>query len=243
MVDDYPDLFRDVGNALLMNEYFAEALLFYEPIYHDKVEAEMKHLMNMAVCYWETGQYDQAEECYCIVIEKDGSNLTARKELIKLFEDANMPERAAPYRKDLAFRRGKMFRPIQGALARPRMHSQGASNDPSLSTEPNEGDFQTLLQVPASAKPKPRKRHHWYYDQEDLGLIFDKLRELREKCRSGDTTARTEWMMSVRPQISRFRQVRPLYPHERYTKFFGYSKEAKAWATRPRTPFTPGKSP
>lgn len=201
----------------------------------------MSHLVNMATCYRETSQYDQAEECYCIVIKKDGSNLTARKELIKMFDDANMPERAASYIKDLAFRRGKKFRPIEGVLGRPRRHSRVVNDDSILSTELGDSDIQTLLQTPLSAKPKPRKRHYWHEDQEDLGPVFDRLRNLRDSYRSGDISARTEWIEIVQPLIPRFRQTRPLYPHERSTKFFGYSKEAKAWATRLKTPFTAGE--
>ena len=225
---DYPDLFKDTGDALQSTGFFREALRFYEPIQQvDSLSADFCY-SGMASCYRGLGMFDQAEQCYRVLIESDETDIEALQAVIKMYHEARLPHRAIPFIKELHVRRpgGHELEPERRVPA---------ADEPINSIDDDEW-IPEFFQPDPPKKPEYRRRRPYKRltivtaQQEDLSNQFHGLHQLEAQLASGDKAARIQWIEAAAPLIERFRSVKLLFPDDRTNRFFGFSKEARKFA-------------
>lgn len=92
-VEDYYDLFFEVAEAVRSYRLWRQAVDFYEPIKTMPEVSNAQFWNGLALCYWELGQANDAEECYCTVVDFDEDNMEARVQLVKLYEATGQREK------------------------------------------------------------------------------------------------------------------------------------------------------
>ena len=222
---DYPDLFREAANALRMKRFFHEALRYYEPVQQISDYADASYFMEMASCYKATGLRTEAEDCYKIVVDSDKGNPEARRRLLEMCEESGTsPIGALNFDEAVSVRQRK---------ARKRVGNKDAKQP--RKNEALQSWATTMLAprlVPQSAKRTSLDKEE--AQEEDVNALFLRRETLTEQSRNGDETTKTEWMAVTKTLIQGFKDNKIFYPFDRHHKFYGYSKEARSLAARPK---------
>ena len=221
---EYPDLFEDVAIALLAQEKYHEALRFFEPLLCVREYMMLPCLQGMATCYRVLKQYDEAEDSYLAISQYEGAHRSALIQLAKMFEDADMLDRASPYISEIIeIDRQDMMNPnsdesaLNVSTKQPKTQMLGSRAIPSM-LEP-------------LAPPKPSKktikdvREMTRY--EDLRVAFLQMQILKPQVDIGNEASKHEWMRLAKILIDDFRKRKLFFPQDKSVKFFGYSKGTK----------------
>ena len=225
-VFDYPDLFKDAADALQTAGFHQQALRFYEPLQNiDEVSPDFC-FSGMATAYRALGLFEQAEECYRILIESNEDDVGPLQEVIQMFNDGGQPYRSIPYVKQLAVRRRRVPEPV-------RQEELNPEDQPMDSIEVDDQELPEFLRsIQKKAKIRRgwrvRRRFEMIPQQENLEPQFLLLHELQTQLEAGDETALTDWLAVAEPLVERFRHTRLFFPADRHYRFFGYTREARA---------------
>ncbi|KAI9838563.1 MAG: hypothetical protein M1819_004872 [Sarea resinae] len=230
-VFDYPDLFRDVADALSEQGLYDEALRFYEPLQQVGDYTDAAFYTAMAQCYRAAGLTSEAEECYQTIIENDADNINARVQLAKMYEDLGRSEEAFHYvnevillgRKDIA------NQSIREGVSKVTTTEELAALIPTIlpnreKSKKRQGPSQTA----AAKQERERIR------DENVEVLYVRLQAVQDSMRAGDETAMKEWMATARELTDEFRTCKTLFPWDKYIKFLGYSAEARKRALKPK---------
>ena len=216
---DYPDLFREVGDALRKREYFVQALRFYEPLKMVNLAVGRPYFQNMAHCYEELQMFDKAELCYELILEHDASSTDIRLHLTNMLEVAGLPERVS---KQLA-----KFGPAKAGHHLIIMDSKRHPENFAMST--------AEMQVPSSShltlstiKGSKRKAFKPIEPKESLESLHDldeswlQMKLAKEGLRQDITSSWSGWMVNAQIVTDNFRSQPSFFPSERNTRFSGY---------------------
>ena len=231
---DYPDLFRDVADALHDHGYHSHALRFFEPILENGLDADPHIHHRMATCYQGLGRVDDAENAFQMVLRHDEGNVDARVQLARIYEAQGKPDRAVVYVNEVIALEAKRHREKRAKRRRTGV-------DPLL---PEPADtFLPPTRAPRASQR--RKASHAGPDEQQQQQQAEQAREdavrmqltrveaLEEPMQSGDEGATDQWMEAAGVMIEDFRNAKIFYPMDRYIRFLGYSREARARASRP----------
>lgn len=231
---DYPDLFRDVADALCEQKRFSEALRFFEPVQQVSAHTDASYFSGMASCYRALGLCSEAEDCYREILRNDDSNLDIRIQLVKMFEDAGMPDRGFPYTTEIAKISRKEMKPRKKAKA--TAMGPPIESSPDVPTASNSFGVTSMLEPPPAPKPAKKsasdRRIQEMEEYGDLQVLFVEMQILREKIRGSDQSIELEWMRNAKTLIEDFRKRRVFFPFDKHVKFFGYTPEARMKSTR-----------
>ncbi|KAL8701807.1 MAG: hypothetical protein Q9224_000328 [Gallowayella concinna] len=89
---DYPDLFRDVANALRDAGIYDEALRYYEPLQQMPDSVDISCYVDMAVCYKAVGLEAEAEECHHIIAKLEKQADRSEEVAVRPTESATMSQ-------------------------------------------------------------------------------------------------------------------------------------------------------
>jgi general transcription factor 3C polypeptide 3 (transcription factor C subunit 4) len=95
-VSEYYDLFRDVAEGLIEQTYYAEAILFYEPIRSVPEACDHDYYMKLADCYMMFSRNADAESCWKFIVDNDPEDIKSRIALAKLYEAEQRMAEAVP---------------------------------------------------------------------------------------------------------------------------------------------------
>ncbi|KAF6230208.1 hypothetical protein HO133_004547 [Letharia lupina] len=222
---DYPDLFREAANALRVRKYFHEALRYYEPIKKVSEYGDAAFFMEMASCYKAVGLRTEAEDCYMIVVDSDKGSPEARRRLLEMCSESDVSPKGAPTTDEVvSVKQHKARKRVGGKEAKQPKKSKAL---PSWAT--------TMLAprlVPQSAKQISLEREE--AQEEDVNALFLRREALTEQARNGDESSKTEWMAITKTLIQEFKDNKVFYPLDKHHKFYGYSREARSMAARPK---------
>ena len=228
---DYADLFRDVADALHDQGHLKHALRFFEPVLKTGLDANPQIHHRMATCYQHLGLVDDAEKCFKMVLQLDEPNVDARVQLARIYEAQGKPEQAVVYVNEVIALEAKRHQEKRAKRRR-------IGVDPPVSE-----DADAFL--PPSRAPRTsqrRKASHVGLDeqqqaeqaQEDaIRMQLTRVEALEGRMQSGDEAATDQWMEVAGAMIEDFRHAKIFYPMDRYIRFLGYSREARAKASRP----------
>lgn len=222
---NYPDLFREAANALRVMKYFHEALRYYEPVKQISEYADAAYFMEMASCYKEIGLRTEAEDCYKTVVNSDSGNPEARRRLLEMCKESSMsPKGATTTDEVISVRQHK---------ARKRVGDKDAKQPKKAKALPSWAT--TMLAprlVPQSAKQITLENEE--AQEEDVNALFLRRGALTEQAKNGVESSKTEWMAITKTLMQGFKDNRVFYPFDKHHKFYGYSREARSLAARPK---------
>ncbi|KAF2201890.1 TPR-like protein [Delitschia confertaspora ATCC 74209] len=103
---DYPDLFREVGDALSTAGHWEEALRFYDALLNENSEEmSAKSYIGLHSCYKGLERTEKAEECMNTLLKCQPDGIEDLVLMAKYFEDLGMEEEARRWG-DAAYRNG-----------------------------------------------------------------------------------------------------------------------------------------
>ena len=202
-----------------------EALRFYEPLQQVKDYTDTSFFIDMASCYRAVGLVTEAEDCYQTIIKHDENNIEARVQLAKLFESLGMPEQAFTYLSEV------MLLENDKSAARPAVASADLAAPTMLAhcvSRPAARKRTTGLDVVEKAALD-------YTREENIRILHQRLLGLREQMLAGDDESTVLWLTTARDLILDFRSNRLFFPWDKYVQFYGYSKEARKKALKPKS--------
>ena len=216
---DYTDLFREAANALRQSDYFHEALRYYEPLQQVSDYVDVSYLSELASCYGAIGLTVEAEDCYNQMIENDGGKDSTSVQLAET-------------------------RQISGVTGgRPKVGHRVRTNEQQKSRKGlkdgvgkrSEKTRALLLRSPHLTQQTPdqlamEKR----ISQEEVHSLFLHYRRSIGKARWGDKNCENECMLTMKSLLKHFMGNKIFYPVDKHHKFYGYSKEARGLASRPK---------
>ena len=208
-----------------MRGYFHEALRYYEPIQQISEYADATLFMEMASCYKAVGLRTECEDCYKIVVDSDNGNPEARRRLLEMCDESGTSLKGVTSTDDVvSIRQHKSRKRVRDKDAKQPRKGKAL---PSLAT--------TMLAprlVPQSAKQVSREKEE--AQEEDVNALFARRETLTEQARNGDESSKTEWMAITKTLIQGFKDNKVFYPFDKHHKFYGYSREARSLAARPK---------
>lgn len=221
---DYADLFREAANALRGGGYFQEALRYYEPVQQTGEYADPAYYLEMASCYKAVGLRTEAEDCYKIVIGSDDGNAEARRRLLDMCTELGTSPKGEIISDKV---------PVTKHKARKRAGDKDAKQSKKGKVLPSWAT--TMLaprQVAQSAKQISHEREE--AREEDVNALYLRREALTEQARYGDESSKTEWMAITKTLVQGFKDNKVFYPFDKHHKFYGYSREARSLAARPK---------
>lgn len=221
---DYPDLFREVADALRGHGLFEEALKFYEPLQHLPDGRDSSYFTSIAACYEASGLYVKAVECYQTALVHNSKNTDAQVQLAVLCRELGIPNVA----------------PVESTDAvSTRTATWQQSKKSNRSTTGGElGEASTIKRCSlAMIAPRPSFRNSRQsatertlrekVEERDSFTLFTRMETLVEQARAGNADCRAQWMAAAKQLIEAFQSERVFFPYEKYMRFYGYTKEAR----------------
>lgn len=206
-----------------------ESLRFYEPLQQLSDYTDASFFMDMAECYKALGLSAETEDCYQTVIHNDNTNIEARVQLAKIYEELGMSERAVVYINEvIAMGREEVASKASKKSRRPKATGSTVQEHLASTTIASE----LVRQQPHSSTSLTEEREK--VEAESFHMLYSQLEALSEGLRLGDEQATTGWMKLAGILIQDFRSNRVFFPFDRSVRFFGYSKEARAKALKPK---------
>ena len=222
---DYPDLFREAASALRVRKYFHEALRYYEPVQQSSFYADAAYFMEMAACYKAVGLTTEAEDCYKIVVDSDEGDPEARRRLLEMHSESGT---SPPRERD----DGEMF-----SVKQHKARKRGGDKDPE---QPKKGralpSWATPMLAPRLAPPSAKQMSLERVEahEQDVNALYVRRETLTVQDTYGNESSKTEWMAITKTLIQAFKDNKVFYPLDRHHRFYGYSREARLLAARPK---------
>ena len=224
-IHDYPDLFREAANALRVRNYYHEALRYYEPVQQISYYADAAYFMEMAACYKAVGLRTEAEDCYKVVVASDEGDPEARRRLLEMCSESGA---SPPGERD------------DGEVLSVKQHKARKRGGDKDAKQPKKGKAlpswaTTMLaprQAPPSAKQMSLEREEAY--EQDVNALYIRRETLTAQDTYGNESSKTEWMAITKTLIQGFKDNKVFYPFDRHHRFYGYSREARLLAARPK---------
>ena len=213
---DFTDLFREAANALRRLDYFHEALRYYEPLQQVDNYADGTCLHEMASCYKAVGLKAEAEECYTMIIRDDPQDHEAHVRLAELRGSDSTEQRHM-----VAVQRRKSRRRTEAEKS--KYSKKAAFSDsvrPTIQAFPRRRQQATKR---SAIEDRPKQ------SVEEVHSMFLKRRQMSEYSRS---IRGSDWMTVTESLLQNFQNNKVFYPFDRHHRFYGYSKEARALASR-----------
>lgn len=222
MVVDYPQLVRQVADALFEASLYQRALEFYQPLelLPEQVDASLH--VQMGKCYLGLKSNNQAEECFQTAIQVDDTEIEARMQLARLYEELNEQQQAFIFVNEvISLRRYK----------RPPATPPGLNAEELPEVQPlMSSTVPRALYMPRRLADPAERRKEEQARAEQLQTQYSIMRKEHDKMRAGNTTSLDLWMEAAKELIDDFRGFKTFYPWDKYVRFLGYTGDARLQA-------------
>ncbi|KAL8747000.1 MAG: hypothetical protein Q9184_007665 [Pyrenodesmia sp. 2 TL-2023] len=217
---DYPDLFRDVANALRDTSCYHEALSYYKPLELIPDYINASDYAGIAFCYKSLGLGSEAESYYRTIANLDPAASSARLPVPHII-------RSAPAE-------GEVTRDVASGMM---LTNQQTQNNEDVVPEASElGEFCNNQAPSAMLIPRPPKQHSKVREsekrfkaqlhEEAMRTLYGRTQELLLQARGGDTYSLVPWMAATQELVNDFRSHRGFYPCERSLRAYEQSKSS-----------------
>ena len=183
------------------------------------------YLKDVAHCYEKLQMFDQAEQCYEIILEHDRSSADVQFQLTSMFILADMPERASGQLTKFRNLRADSIHSLEkksrqfGSVPTSTANSQaGSFSHLTLSTD-RQTSKRKVLKITTQPKEPLASLH-------DLDESWLQMKLAKERLRRDPLASWTEWMNNARIVTDNFKSQPSFFPAERNTRFSGYRKES-----------------
>lgn len=232
MASDYPDLFCEVAESLQEAGLYKESLAFCRALSTVSDQDDTAPQLLLGRCYLQINDKKAAEECFRMVADIDETNIEARMQLARLYEENDDQEKALSYVHDvLALQRS---RNVEGP--RDISMADNTSHARDTSVPPHRSDRRSYHKPKRASHPAERERKE-ILRAEQLQEQYSIMCLEYDGMRSGVEAASLAWMEAARDLIQDFRGFRTFYPIDKYLRFLGYTTGAAQ--SQPRTGAVP----
>jgi len=220
------DLFREAANALRGLEFYHEALRYYEPLQRVSGYDDVAYLFEMASCYTAVGLIPKAENCYQMIIEHDDGNYEARIQLSGMLQGSGMTHRGKTH--------GNQGGSVRQHKSTKRNWDRDTKRSKKITTPRASSSFMLLPPRPAYPSIKELEREKEQVRGEEVHLLFLQRKNWKDNAANGVEDCKAKWMAATKSMVQGFRDNKVFYPVEKHHKFLGYSRAARAMASRPK---------
>ncbi|KAF3353985.1 hypothetical protein VdG1_00242 [Verticillium dahliae VDG1] len=228
-VDDFPGLIRDIADALNSSGDALRALDYYELLRNSVYGQDPDLLLDLGRCHLTKGDTGAAEDCFLLTIQVDDSNIDARIELAKIYEDAREDEEALILVTEAIALQGAgehAYRAVRGktdayaadadATTKNRKRPHGHNPAPGSVVRPRYRPKR--LVAPDQRRREERDR------ADELSRRHKEVRDLKRGIQEGNRGLIPIWMAAAKDLVDDFRSFRKFYTWDKYVKYLGASE-------------------
>lgn len=216
----YSDLFREAADSLLEAGFHQQALAFYNPLLSLQDQSDPLLYLQVGKSYLHENLNTQAEECFQKVIHLDDSNIEARIQLAKLYEDLDEQEQAFIYISEIMkIRRARDWK----QQSRPKGEDSATDGDIFLPANTRRKSYYKPRRF---IDPAERHREENARAEHLLGQ-YTVMRSEQSGMRAGLKGPTLAWMAAAQDLIEDFRGFKTFYPWDKYVRFLGYTAQAQ----------------
>jgi general transcription factor 3C polypeptide 3 (transcription factor C subunit 4) len=244
------DLFLGVATALYETQRAVKALRFFEPLRNIPDYLDATALYNTGMCYLETGDKRQAEQCFTAALDFEeqtmDTRINARYELAKMYEAAR--QNAEAY--ILVNEALNLEKDRDGSSTESNGGAGMADNGRDKSQPKRKKAQREPIVRPAARKPREKKAGVVTRKPREPGvarrtrpLVFalDEDRRIEEERRSKDLAEKWRiireerdnsnqgpgdtWLSAAKDLVDDFRSFKAFYPWDRYLTHLGLMED------------------
>jgi general transcription factor 3C polypeptide 3 (transcription factor C subunit 4) len=229
-VYEYPDLFREIGDALREEQLHEDALRFYEPIQRQPDGVDSRFYFDIAICYQALGREDDVNKTMDALrlFKRGARDANFYVGLAKLYQSQGK-EKDMHYLVRQLKRMGKSDLVLAAGLPLPRettrpTRGQTAIEDDEESLSGREGSvFHQIRARPVRVR-KDRRIEQQRFREGVVRSLYDQLLELGEGLAEQELEAVTDWINIADQLFDEFKGEKLFFPRERATKFTGFDR-------------------
>jgi general transcription factor 3C polypeptide 3 (transcription factor C subunit 4) len=230
-VYEYPDLFREIGDALREEQLHQDALRFYEPIQRQRKGVDSRFYFDIAICYQALGRTDDVNTTMetLRLFKRGGRDANFYVGLAKLYQSQGKEAEMLSIIRQLK-RMGKSEVVIAAGLPLPRE----TTRPPTRGNTAMEGDDESIsgidggmfrsMRARSTKARRERKIEQAKFRDKIIQNLHDQLRALEDGVSSEDESAVLDWINIADQLLDEFKTEKLFFPRERAVKFTGYER-------------------
>ncbi|KIW02795.1 hypothetical protein, variant [Verruconis gallopava] len=232
-VYEYPDLFREIGDALREEELHQDALRFYEPIQRQTQSIDSRFYFDIAICYQALGREEEVKRTMeaLRLFKRGARDANFYVGLAKLYQSQGR-EKDMQYLVRQLRRMGKSDLVLAAGLPLPRGTTRAergqtvADDDQSESGDDisHEGSDFRPLRARSGRVRKDKRLERQKFREGVVRNLYDQLLELSKGLADQDPDAVTDWTNLADQLMDEFKTEKLFFPRERATKFTGFER-------------------
>ncbi|KAF2399821.1 hypothetical protein EJ06DRAFT_477529 [Trichodelitschia bisporula] len=228
---EYPELFREVGDALRESSHYTEALRFYEPLLNTPQVLDSVFYFEIAICYQALGRDEDVKRSiqHLKYNSKDPQFLVG---LAKLYQAQGKDDQM--WKMIHQLRRIGAYQMVRDSGLPLLQEQPNTKNNPSTTGEGADIDY-LIQEARGTGARRPRKekrpgqpnyrgearQEHERHLDGVVRAIYDAMVALEDK-KEDDTAAMEEWVTLATELFESFRNQRAFFPRDKGTKFTGF---------------------
>lgn len=238
-INEHPNLFREVGDALREAKLHQEALRFYEPLKNKLEAVDSRFCFDLAICYQALGR-DEDYKSSLQIFKRNARDPQYHIGLAKLYQsqgrDADMWHLIKQLRR---VGKTKLVRDAGLPLVQPEgvdteatvQKTGEAVTSPVVYTPPQRDHSQELTSAKRRYGEGRRLRQERIERDHQQDMIINSLwqdmKALDSAVDAGDPDALSEWLGIANEVFEDFQGQQSFFPRDRHLKFIGYGRWRK----------------
>lgn len=238
-INEYPDLFREVGDALRETKLHQEALRFYEPLKNKPELMDSRFCFDLAICYQALGR-DEDYKSSLQIFKRNARDPQYHIGLAKLYQSQGRVADMWHLIKQLRrVGKTKLVRDAGLPLVQPEELNTEApvqktgrdATSPVAYTPPQRDQDQDLSSAKRRYGEGRRLRQERIERDHQQDMIINSLwqdmKVLDSAVDAGDPDALSEWLGIANEVFEDFQGQQSFFPRDRHLKFIGYGRWRK----------------
>jgi general transcription factor 3C polypeptide 3 (transcription factor C subunit 4) len=229
-VYEYPDLYREIGDALREEELHQDALRFYEPIRRQTQGIDSRFYFDIAICYQALGRDDDVKSTMeaLRLFKRGARDANFYVGLAKLYQSQGK-ETDMQYLIRQLKRMGKSELILSAGLPLPRdttrpARGQTVVDDDMESQSGREGSQFRQVRARSVRVRKDKRIEQQRFREGVVRNLYDQLLEVGEELAEQESESVTDWVNIADQLLEEFRLEKLFFPRERATKFTGFDR-------------------
>ncbi|KAJ3053845.1 transcription factor TFIIIC subunit tfc4 [Rhizophlyctis rosea] len=212
-VEDYGELYFDVGEAFMAKGFYADAVKVFELLTSSEESDGPAVWTKMGRCYRNLGNFEAAAELYTSVLEVTPEDVDVKLALAEVYEEMGDEDKAL-----------KLLAEVDEAARHETQPDEISDEDANASAEEDEPVAENTGEMIKTRRRKPQQPDRAVLLAEEKERAkenrtwYRKAAALYEKARH-DKIARAEYLLNLRKLLARFQNEKIFYPSERSTLF------------------------
>jgi general transcription factor 3C polypeptide 3 (transcription factor C subunit 4) len=230
-VYEYPDLFREIGDALREEQLHQDALRFYEPIQRQQEGVDSRFYFDIAICYQALGRTEDVNTTMeaLRLFKRGARDANFYVGLAKLYQSQGKEAEMNSIIRQLK-RMGKSDVVIAAGLpcprdtTRPPGRKQTAIDDDEESLDDRGAGMYRSFRARSTRARRDKRLEQAKFRETIVQNLHNQARALEDEVASYDPNAVLDWMNIAEQLVDEFKTEKIFFPRERASKFTGYER-------------------